>query len=81
VVPGHTTLVPLGPSDALTASLVAALTVAEWNLANAEAAAGGNLMVRLAPVGLMGLPGSPTAGSPTLTPTCTVRAPDGKRHW
>jgi len=28
VAPGHTTLVPLGPSDALTVSLVAALTVA-----------------------------------------------------
>jgi hypothetical protein len=28
VVPGHTVLVPLGPSDVLTVSLVAALTVA-----------------------------------------------------
>jgi hypothetical protein len=28
VIPGHTTLVPLAPSDALMVSLVAALTVA-----------------------------------------------------
>ena len=36
VVPGHTMLVPLGPSDALTVSLVAALTVAECRLARLD---------------------------------------------
>ena len=52
----------LGPSDALTVSLVAALTVAECRLASAATAAGGRAMVSVTPVGWMGLPTFATAG-------------------
>jgi hypothetical protein len=81
VAPGHTTLVPLGSSDALTVSRVAALTVAECRLARPETAAGGNAMVRLTPAGWMGLPGFAAAGRPALTVTSTGREPEGNRHW
>jgi hypothetical protein len=80
VTPGHTTLVPLGPSDALTVSLVAALTAVECRLARPEAAAGGNAMVRLTPAGWMGLPVVAAAGRTALTVTCTWRVPEGKPH-
>jgi hypothetical protein len=80
VVPGHTTLAPLGPSDTLTVSLVAAVTVAEPKPASPETAAGGNVMVRLTPVGWMGLPGFAVAGRLTRTATWTGRVPVGKRH-
>jgi len=80
VTPGHTTLVPLGPSDALTVSLVAALTAAECRLARPEAAAGGNAMVRLTPAGWMGLPVFAPAGRTAPTVTGTWRVPGGKPH-
>jgi hypothetical protein len=80
VVPGHTTLVLLEPSDALTVSLVAALTVAECRLARPETAAGGNAMVRLTPAGWMGLPVFAAAGRTALAVTCTWCVPEGKPH-
>ena len=51
VAPGHTRLTPRGPSDALTVSPVAALTVEAFRLASLAAAAGGKVMARLTPVG------------------------------
>jgi hypothetical protein len=80
VIPSHTTLVPLGPSDALTASLAAALTVEVRRLARPETAAGGSVMVRLTPSGWMGLPVLAAAGTLALTATCTGCGPEGKRH-
>jgi len=80
VIPGHTTLVPLGPSDALTASLVTALTAGECRLASADAAAGGNAMVSVTPVGWMGLPVFAVAGTLAVTPTVTGYGPEGNRH-
>jgi len=80
VVPGHTTLVPLGPSDALTSSLVTAPTVGECRLANPDAAAGGNAMDSVTPVGWMGLPAFAVAGTLAVTPTVTGCGPEGNRH-
>jgi len=80
VVPGHTTLVPLGPSDALTVSRVAALTVLESRPARLATAAGDKAMARLTPAGWMGLPGFAAAGTLARTSTCTRRGPEGKRH-
>jgi hypothetical protein len=80
VAPGHTTLAPRGPSDALTVSLAAALTVAEGGLASPETAAVGSVMVRLTPAGWMGWPALAAAGTLALTATCTGRGPEGKRH-
>ena len=81
VTPGHTALVPTGPSDSLTVSLVAAFTVAECRLASAETAAGGRAMVSVTPVGWMGLPTFATAGRRTVTPAVTGCCPVGNRQW
>ncbi len=81
VTPGHTTLVPTEPSDALTVSRVAALTVAECRLASAATAAGGRAMVSVTPAGWMGLPTFARAGRLAVIPTVTGCDPAGKRHW
>src|SRR5262249_62358976 len=62
VLPAHTTLVPLGPSDALTVNRVCALTAAGGRPPPAGTAAGGNAMVRLTAGGWVGLPGFVPAG-------------------
>jgi len=80
VLPGHTTLVPVGPSDALTVSRVAAPMVAECKPARPATAAGGSAMVRLTPPGRMGLPVLALAGKTALTVAGTWRAPAGKPH-
>ena len=80
VCPGHTTLVPTAPSEALTVSLVVALTVGERRLASAETAAGGNAMVSVTPAGWMGLPVFAAAGTVAVTPTVTGCGPEGKWH-
>jgi hypothetical protein len=80
VVPGHTTLIPLGPSDALTASLVTAPTVGECRVASAAAAAGGSAMVSVTPVGRMRLPVFAVAGTLAVIPTATEYTPAGKWH-
>ena len=81
VTPGHTALMPTEPSDSLTVSLVAALTVAECRLASAETAAGGRAMVSVTPVGWMGLPTFATAGKRRRHANVTGCGPAGKRHW
>ncbi len=80
VLPGHTTLVPRWPADALTVSLVTAPTVGECRLASAETAADGNAMVSVTPVGWMGLPVFAAAGTVAVTPTVTGCGPAGKWH-
>jgi hypothetical protein len=81
VTPGHTARVPTEPSDSLTVSLVAALTVAECRLASGETAAGDRAMVSVTPVGWMGLPTFATAGRRAVTPTVTGCCAAGNRHW
>jgi hypothetical protein len=81
VSPGHTALVPTGPSDSLTASLVAAFTVAECRLASAETATGGRAIVSVTTVDWIGLPTFATAGRCAVTPTVTGCCPVGNRHW